>query len=158
MAREVMYPVRRVTAFAIDAAAVWFTIAALPQFGIATVAVNACVYLTYRGLGGALLPATFGRWVLGLRLVSLHGGKMTVRQSLLREVPVALVLLGPLVGSMVGPAAGLFLGLIILFSLGPMLLALDLAFVLIRPDARSWRDLLAGTVVVRSEAAMMRTG
>ncbi len=69
---------------------------------------------------------------------------------------MALALLGPLVGLMVGTATGLFLGFIILFSLGPMLLALDLAFVLIRPDARSWRDLLGETVVVRSDAAMIQ--
>lgn len=127
-------------AFLLDAAIVWLVIVGLSRAGVAAVAVNACVYLAYRGLGGALLPATLGRWILGLRLVSLSGGAATVRQSLLREFPVALTLLGPLVG--------LFPGIAILFSLGPLLLAMDLAFVVSRTDRRSWRDVLAGTRVV----------
>ena len=145
-----MYALRRVVAFSLDASIVWLLIVGLSRVGVAAAAVNACVYLAYRGLGGALLPATLGRWILGLRLVSASRGAATVRQSLLRELPVSLVLLGPLMGTLVGPPAGLVLGLTILFSVGTLLLLLDLGLLIARTDGRTWRDLVAGTRVVRN--------
>lgn len=139
------YVARRAAAFALDCALVWLLLVLQSEvLGLPNlVAVNAAAWLGYRGVIGAIAPAsTVGRAAAGLRLVKAEtdAQRAGVRRTMLRESPVAAVLLAPLMG--------LPIGFVLLFSGAPLLVALDFAFIVVRKDRRSLRDLLADTAVV----------
>ncbi len=144
------YAARRAVAFCIDAAVVWLLVALFAAIsgghaGPFQVIINAAIFLLYRVLAGAWL-GTVGRQVLGLRLVSTEPRSSwpLALRGLFRELPFAMLL--------VSLRADLLTGFVLLFSGAPLLLAGDLACVLIRGDGRSLRDLLAGTSVVIQRA------
>ena len=139
------YAAKRVVCFLIDFAVFWIVIVGLQFMNLdQSVVVNALVYLLYRGVLGSILKwGTLGRICVGLTLTTMErNGAVSVPAGILRELPIALAIAGPVLG--------LPLGLLVLTTLGPAVLALDAAFVVSRPDCRSLRDLLAGTLVVRS--------
>ena len=82
--------------------------------------------------------------MFGLNLLSASGhSRPRLLVMLLRELPNAIAL--------IGPAIGLTLGLVILTALWPAVLCVDLAFVALRTDHRSLRDVLTQTRVIEAE-------
>jgi len=144
-----IYLSRRVGAFVTDMAVVWIAFAALealPSFH-ESVVLNALLYLVYRSIPGSLMgKQTLGRHGFRLEVLSNKEGQVrpSLAQLIVREAPMAAVLLSPL--------AGLPLGLFLLFGVGPLVPLLDLIVAARREDRRGWRDLVAGTRVVDASA------
>ncbi len=135
--------VRRVLAFLMDGAGLWLVVGIGNLLGWeGSVVVNSLGYVVYRGV----IPAfpgldTAGRKLMHIAIEPTRRTPLAWRAVIpARELPVAFALLSPVLG--------LKLGLLILFSGAPLLLAADFVFALTRSDSRTLRDLVFHTEVV----------
>jgi uncharacterized RDD family membrane protein YckC len=130
--------IQRLAGFLIDATLCWVVIVTLAAIGMSLVVLNASIYLGYRVLFSRLVRTqTIGRAVVGVRVQGANGDRISLLQALLRELPVAACLVGPLVGGLAG--------FVILFVGLPSLLVADAAVMGANRGAVGLRDLAART-------------
>jgi hypothetical protein len=137
---------RRICAFGIDASLSWICIAIVSALTVTTLTpvLNALLVLGVMAVPEIAFQATAGRAICRLNLLTGNSEDHPASlRILIRELPISLVLLGPLVDSL--------WAVVIVFGVGSWVLLADLTFVMARNDRRSWRDLVSGTrVAVRA--------
>lgn len=116
-------------------------------------------FFAYRVLAHAFAGQTVGKRLAKVRVVSITGGSVTIRQAVVREsLPLTIGAISILAGAaragfgqrMPAPLAEL-LGLLGLATC--IALLVDPLFAIVHPRRRALHDLIAGTVVIRCDEA-----